>query len=432
MRPSSQFLLLLVAWIVIGIFNSFKPTGVPFWFITGSILLALGLLDALIGLLQKPLQFSRGIPSRWALGQPEMIDVELTNTGFLPIKGKVFDGVPTVGEAPELPWRGKIPANSAVEFQYQLRMVERGRWEISPAHVEWATPLGLWLRKKTIGETDELKVYPNYEPTIEYALLALANQQSQMGIRPRNLMGMSKEFLQLRDYQEGDVLSQIDWKATSRHQSIISREYQEQKDQSLILMLDTGRRMRAMDGELAHFDHCLNAVLLVSYLALQHDDQVAILGFGGSNRWLSPVKGKEAMPKVLEHLYDYETTIQPSDFSEAAERLLSLQRRRSMVVIVSNLRGEDEGDLLPAIEVLRERHLVIVTSLREKSIANTLEQPVEELEDALLYGATAEYLEERRQLIEAMRSRGVSVVDTDTGDLPIAISNAYLEARRST
>lgn len=432
MRPSKLLLLLLVLWIIVGIVDSLNLTELPVWSVFGAVLLGLAIVDCAMLFLLKTVQLSRQVPPRMALGIVDEIVIDVKNLNKQSIELRIFDAIPSVGEAPELPLTGKAHPISTSRFKYKLRMLERGLWDLEPAHVEWRSPMGFWLRKKSIGVTDQLKVYPNYEPTIRYAVLALANQQSQMGISSRNLLGMSKEFRQLRDYQEGDVLSQIDWKATSRHLSLVSREYEEQKDQNLILMLDTGRRMRAMDGDLAHFDHCLNAVMLVSYLALQHDDLVSILGFGGSEKWLPPVKGAAAIPKVLEHLYDYQTSTDPSDFSEAAARLLALQKRRAMVVIVTNLRGEDADDLLPAIEILRRRHIVVVTSLREKAVMRTIDSPVATVEDALLYGATSNYLEERHQLIETLRNRGVTVVDTDTTDLPIAISNAYLQVRKST
>lgn len=431
MRPSNRFLLFVLIWIAVGVIQSLGLSEWPVWGLTGALLLGLTVTDGVVVLLGKPVKILRRIPPRLALGISDRIEVSIQNEGPIGVRLRFFDGVPHTGDAPELPWKGRIPPRSTRKISYHLRMMERGKWNLESAHLEWHSPMGLWLRKKRSGPTDILRVYPNYEPTLRYALLALANQQSQMGIRPRNLLGMSKEFLQLREYQRGDVLSQIDWNATSRRLSLISREYEEQKNQSLILMLDTGRRMRAMDGDLAHFEYCLNAVLLVSYLALQSGDQVAILGFGGTTKWLPPVKGAAAMPRVLDHLYDYETTPKPSDFSEAAERLLAVQKRRVMVVVVSNLRGEDEADLLPAVEVLRERHLVIVTSIREQSIGQTLSKPVESMEEAILYGATLGYLDERRKLLEDLRSRGVTVVDTVAGELPVAISNAYLKVRKS-
>ena len=82
--------------------------------------------------------------------------------------------------------------------------------------------------------------------------------------------------------------------------------------------------MRAIDGELPQFDHCLNALLLVAYVALRQGDHIAVQSFGGEDRWLPPVKGSHAMATVLNHLYDATTSSAPSDFAEAAERLARL------------------------------------------------------------------------------------------------------------
>ncbi|MDC0321645.1 DUF58 domain-containing protein, partial [Akkermansiaceae bacterium] len=176
--------------------------------------------------------------------------------------------------------------------------------------------LGFWSRGVKIGDKGKVKVYPNYQPVLSYALMAMAHRQEHTGIIRKNRAGLSRDFHQLRDYQMGDSLSQIDWKASSKRQSLISRDFQEQLDQSVILMLDCGRRMRTIDGEISQFDHCLNAMLLISYVALRQGDQVGILSFGGTDRWLPPVKGASSMTTVLNHLYDYETSPFPSDFSE--------------------------------------------------------------------------------------------------------------------
>ena len=70
------------------------------------------------------------------------------------------------------------------------------------------------------------------------------------------------EFHQLREYRQGDPQRAIDWKATSRTQRLIAREYEEEKDQRVLLVIDCGRRMAAKDDDLSHFDHALNAGLL--------------------------------------------------------------------------------------------------------------------------------------------------------------------------
>ncbi|MEM0970485.1 MAG: DUF58 domain-containing protein, partial [Verrucomicrobiota bacterium] len=306
-----------------------------------------------------------------------------------------------------------------------------GNLPFQPAHLLRWSPFGLWHSVSHVGESQTTSVYPNYEPVIRYSLLALANRQDSMGIVHRNRQGMSKEFHQLRDYTPGDVLSQVDWKATSRRLELVSREYREERDQTLIALIDSGRRMRAIDGELPQFDHCLNAVLLMSFIALKQGDQVGALSFGGTDHWLPPVKGSHAMPGILNHLYDYQTTRQPSDFAEAAERLTLYQKRRAMVVILTNLRAEDANDLVPAVRLLQKTHLVMVASLRERSVRETMASRVEDLEGALRYGATSLYLEERRDLFEQMRRKGVLTVDEEPNLLPVALTNAYLDAKYS-
>ena len=273
-------------------------------------------------------------------------------------------------------------------------------------------------------------MYPNFEPVIRFNLLSMENRADQMGIISRNLAGVSKEFHQLRDYQEGDAISQIDWKATSRRASLISREYQQQRDQIIIFAVDCGRRMRAMDGDLSQFDHSLNAILLLAQMALRQGDSVGILGFGGTNRWLPPVKGGHMMPTLLNHLYDYQTSTEPTDFGEAVERLMVRQKRRAMIVFLTNLRSEDSTHLVAPLQQLRKKHLVLLASLREKSVGDILNKEVATLDEALTCAATHLYLEERSALLATLNSQRIKIVDATAEQLPIELVNRYLEIKK--
>jgi len=296
------------------------------------IFAALVLLDFIILLLLPAPRSTRKAPLRFASGVSSEIEVKISNPSAFPLKINFHDGLPMEAVCQALPWKGRLPSYGYNMVTYPLELVERGDTVIEQSYVEYQTLLGMWSRQVRTGEEHETKVYPNYEPIIRYALLTMESTPEQMGIVMKNRVGMSKEFHQLRDYQLGDMLSQIDWKASSKKRSLISREYQEQKDQSVIFLLDCGRRMRAIDDGIPQFDHCLNAMLLLSYVALRQGDHVGVLSFGGTERWLPPVKGTQSMTTLLNHLYDYKTTPSPSDFSEAAERLLTHQRRRALVI----------------------------------------------------------------------------------------------------
>lgn len=250
-----------------------------------------------------------------------------------------------------------------------------------------------------------------------------------MGIVRQARAGTSRDFHQLRDYRDGDPLAQIDWKATSRRQVLVSRDYQEQRNQSVVFLLDTGRRMRALDGGMPQFDHVLNAVLLVAHVALRQGDQVAVKSFGGSDRWLPPVKGAHAMPVLLNHLYDYQTTAAPSDFSGAVEHLMARQRRRSLVILLTNLRGEDGKELVPALQVLKSKHLVLLASMREASVEDSVNEPVDGFSSALRFLAGNVYLEERREILATLAAHGVLTLDSTARSFAIALANRYLDIK---
>ncbi len=328
-----------------------------------------------------------------------------------------------------MPWSGRVPGRGFTKIHYPLKLMKRGMLNFRSVHVLVRSPFGLWELSQRGWPEESGRVYPNYEPVSRYSMLAVDNRESQMGIKQRNRMGVSREFHQLRDYQEGDVLSQIDWKATSRHLSLISREYREQRAQNIVVLVDSGRRMRAIDGDLPQFDHCLNAILLMSFIALRQGDNVGLLSFGGTNRWLPPIKGQHAMTTLLNHLYDYETTLHPSDFGDAAERLMTRQKRRALAIVITNLRSEDSSDLIPALRSIQRRHLVLVASLRERAVEQCLTAPIDSIDDAMLYGAANVYLEERNQVFHNLRSHGILTVDATAMELPIALTNAYLDIK---
>ncbi len=431
MRPALSLLLFLFGWCLIGIAASFWPHYQPIWFGTGGAIFLVAGIDALLLMLRRSPECEREMPSRFALGVESEVTLVLRNSGTTALRADIFDGLPPTAECGQLPWHGILPPRKSVRVSYDTRFFRRGEVDFAPCHALLHSPLGFWRRRRFLGTGTTIRVFPNYEPIVRFALLSMENRDSPMGIRYRNKAGMSREFHQLRDYKEGDVLSQIDWKATARRRTLISREYQEQRDQTIILLVDSGRRMRALDGEVSQFDHCLNAMLLLSYIALRQGDHVGVQSFGGSDRWMPPVKGQHSMSRILNHLYDYETTSAPSDFAEAAERLMIRQKRRALVVVLTNLRSEDSAVLTPSVRLLQRRHVVMVASLRERDLSERVKTEARGLDQALGVAATFGYFEEREKLMDELRAHGIHMVDSLADALPVAITNEYLRIKQA-
>lgn len=427
--PTNRLLVLALLWTLGGVAVVAFPDSGSLWWIAGAVIGGIALLDALAVLLDKRVTVIRRLPGRFAQGEPCEVRLTLHHDGWRPVLLEVFDGIPQGARAPAMPWSGTLAPGREAKVFHPVSLTERGVKRFGPIHLRRCSPLGLWRIRSLHGGTDEVRVYPNYEPVVKMALLAMQHRDSPLGIVRRARAGTSRDFHQLRDYRDGDPLAQIDWNATSRRQKLISRDYQEQRNQTVVFLLDTGRRMRALDGDLPQFDHALNAILLVSHVALRQGDQVAVKSFGSTDRWLPPVKGGHAMPILLNHLYDYETTATPSDFGGAVERLMARQRRRALVIMLTNLRGEDGKELIPALQVLQSRHLVLLTSLRERSVDETVRKPVDSFTHALKYLAADRYLGERREIMGELEARGIPTLDTTAQALAVALANRYLDIK---
>lgn len=313
-----------------------------------------------------------------------------------------------------------------------MRPLKRGYFSFEHCEISLPSPLGLWSDKRLLNVIDNTRVYPDFARLYGGELLAVDNWISQLGVRQRQRRGLGLEFHQLREFREGDSLRQIDWKATARQRTPIAREYQDERDQQIIFMLDCGRRMRSQDGELAHFDHALNACLLLSYIALRQGDAVGLSTFASDHpRYLAPVKGTGQLNVLLNSVYDLDSTQRPADYQAAATQLLARQKRRALVVLVTNLRDEDDEELLTAVKRLSKQHRVLVASLREDLLDNLRHAPVQTLPEALAYCGTVDYLNARAELHERLSAHGVPVVDARPVELGAKLVTRYLEWKKA-
>ncbi len=99
-------------------------------------------------------------------------------------------------------------------------------------------------------------------------------------------------------------------------------------------------------------------------------------------------------------------------------------------MVLTNLRDEDDDTLMPALQVLRSKHLVVLASLREAIVGRALGARVDSFDRAVTHAAAAEYLALRERSFRRMAAAGVISLDVEPDRLPIALVNRYLELKR--
>jgi len=325
--PSKRTILTFCLLAVLSIVPALYESVWPVWIGLCGVFVALLMFDA-IRLWKLPLSATRKVARVIAHQQKTQIDVAVTNNGNAVLNMEAHDGHPANCDVEQLPASFVLSPQESVTFKYRLQSSQRGLLQFEGVHCRAKSQLGLWRRKQVIPVSDEVKVFPNFQANRLFGLLLNRHSLSAMGVKRRQLQGEGSDFHQLREFRDGDSLRQIDWKATSRMQKLISREYQQERDQQIVFLLDCSMRMRHMGESTSHMDNALNAVVLLAHVALRQGDSTGLKTFGGVDRWIPPAKGPKAASRLMNAIYDVQATHHMPDYEtfETKMAILPLMR----------------------------------------------------------------------------------------------------------
>jgi len=405
----------------------------------GALVLACA-VDAVLTALRlrgHPIVFERQMPSAFALGQPHGLTVTLAHEGPRPWSLELFDHVPATMTQRLLPAQVVLPASSKLDVRYEITPTQRGKVVFEPAAIRVRSLLGLVDLQLRVGPSQVAHVYPNFAALSRYAWLAGDRRLAEIGIKTYAARGAGTDFKQLGEYVPGMPTRHIDWNASMRHRRPVVREFQDDRDQSVVFLLDCGRRMRADERSGtsgSHFDQALNAAMLLAYVALKDGDAVGALTFGhdaSEQRHFAPAKGMAALNTLVARLHDIEPSPTHSDYLAAARDLMLRVRRRSLIVVLTNFRDEDCEELEDALKLMRTRHLVLLASLREGVVAEIAAQPLD-APGAIVDVAAAHWFQNARaEAFRRLAGKNQLLVDTEPDKLAAALVNRYHAVKRA-
>ena len=384
-----------------------------------------------------PIVFERQMPSAFALGQPHGLTVTLAHEGPRPWSLELFDHVPATMTLRLLPAHVVLPAKSKLDVRYEITPTQRGKVVFEPAAIRVRSRLGLADLQVRVGEAQTVQVYPNFAALSRYAWLAGDRRLAEIGIKTYAARGAGTDFKQLGEYVPGMPTRHIDWNASMRHRRPVVREFQDDRDQSVVFLLDCGRRMRADERSGtsgSHFDQALNAAMLLAYVALKDGDAVGALTFGhdaSQQRHFAPAKGMAALNTLVARLHDIEPSPTHSDYLAAARDLMLRVRRRSLIVVLTNFRDEDCEELEDALKLMRTRHLVLLASLREGVVAEIAAQPLDSTHAVVDVASAHWFQNARADAFRRLAGKNQLLVDTEPEKLAAALVNRYHAVKRA-
>ena len=177
LRPTRALIALLSLWTLMGLAGSLYPPVSGWWGLLGGVLGFLALFEAVVVLVSKFPLAERILPGRMAVGVEGEVKLRIINLSNRPLYVCVFDGIPSRCECDVFPWRGWIKGSGYLDLNYPITLLQRGEIDFGKTHIMMTSLLGFWSRCVKIGDKGKVKVYPNYQPVLSYALMAMAHRQ---------------------------------------------------------------------------------------------------------------------------------------------------------------------------------------------------------------------------------------------------------------
>lgn len=408
---------------------------------TPEALYAVAALDAVVGglllidlcTLPSPRAFSieRQAGRIVSLRKPHRVVLTVLNRARRRFRVEIRDSVPPELHPQPADFKLQLQGRSRATLHYELRAGRRGAFIIDAAHLRARSLLGLWQRMFVYPLETTLNVYPDMQQLSQYALLARTNRLNLLGVRRTRRIGQDNEFERLRDYTLDDNYKHIDWRTTARRGKLTVKDYQAAQSQRIIFLMDCGRMMTNEAAGLSLLDHGLNAMLMLSYVALRQGDAVGMISFSDEiHGFVPPRGGTQQMNRLLHASFDRFPRLVESRYDQAFRYLASHCRKRSLVVLITSVLDEvNARQIEQYLTNLVGRHLPLGILLRDRRLFEAVE--VEHPPEPQLWraAAAAEILAWRHQVLTDLQSKGVLSLDVFPESMTAPLVNRYLEIK---
>ena len=382
--------------------------------------------------LAEQLSAGREFDRRFAIGDKSEVRLVIVNESDSDVLLKIKDEYP-----PAMKLHDKreaemyLEAHEKGQFSYFLTPHRRGRYDFGRIAIRFKSKLGLVWCQTALGESQSVKVYPNMRRAREIELRALG-ARSFLAIQRRAVRrGEGREFESMRDYVRGDELRHISWTATARRNRLTTRQYQIERDQTVMIALDGGRLMTGRVGEETKFDTAIHASLALISACGRAGDNCGLAVFGRRvKKYLPPKRGPEHMDAVLEALHDMEPELIEPSYARAFQFIASNSKKRAFVVILTDLVDKESSkELINSLKLLRPRHLPLVVTIGDRDLNTTVSREPDDIKDVFTQSAAAEIIHQREQALKLVESLGGLALDVTTQTLGPRLLETYLRVK---
>ncbi len=431
----------VVVWLLLGSAILFLPdidgvdVGVVLdgrFVLINVILLALALIDFLLAPSPASVEVRRIHPSSVTLGSSASMSWQLRRG---PARSTTSVSV-SDDLAPSLAVENRrftvsVPPDSTVTTTYQFAPTRRGRFIPSRLVVRTSGPLGLVRKQRTTTVETTLRILPPFRSADQAELSLKKARLLEVGIRAARVRGSGTDFDSLREMGPDDESRRIDWAATARTGKPIVRVFRTERNQTVTVLLDSGRIMAGRIEDVPRIEHAMDGAMMLAELTTGLGDKMGLLAFDEDVHTTIPATNRRRQRSVIaEELFDLQPALVSSNYQEMVTYVLARQRRRALLVLMTDLEEQAVREyLLPALPLLVRTHVVVVASVADPDVRYWAGQPVVDDETLYLRAAAIEEMDRRARVAADLAALGVRVIDEPPTDFAQALGDMYLDVK---
>jgi uncharacterized protein (DUF58 family) len=320
------------------------------------------------------------------------------------------------------------------EAEYTIQPSKRGSATTSQVYLRYQSPMRIAERWAVAALPQRLTIYPNLQEAKRHAVYLIRSRQIELEKRFSRIRGAGHAFESLREYREGDDFGDICWTATARRGKLVTRLYELEKSQTIWIVLDTGRLMRTRVASFSKLDHATNAALALGQVALYTGDRVGLLAYARNIRQRIPAaRGSSHLRQLMETLATVSEDEWEADHLQAASRLLRDQKRRSLVVWITDLAETAmTPEVIEAAAALLPTHLVLFVVIGQPDLQAAAARRPTNVDEMYEVSAAQEIVHRRELLLARLRERGALAVEANSGELAPLLVNSYLQIKQKS
>ncbi|MCY4401718.1 MAG: DUF58 domain-containing protein [Candidatus Poribacteria bacterium] len=410
------------------------------------LLSIMGAIDYVSNPLFKSIQINREMNAKFSLGIENVVTLQITNRTQHRTKLQLKDDFPNEFLYTKVIHECEISPMENETISYRLTPMRRGVYKFGNINVRCWGVLGLVVRHQNIAAETEIKVYPNLQAIKQYELLVKRGMLYRMGLKNSRQFGEGTEMERLREYLPDDDFRRIDWKATARHRKPIVREFETERSQDIMIMLDTGRLMASpillgtsdtpdsetlLQNAMLKLDYAINTTLMAAYVSTLKGDKVGMMAFADTvHQYLAPKPGKKQFLTMLETIYALPVHPVEPDFESAFTYLATKQRKRALIILFTDILDNDSAEgIATYVAQFSKHHLVVCVTLTDSGIVELADQKSTNSKSVYQKAIAERLLQEKHATLEILRRQGVVTIDVPAHQLTMAVVNKYLELK---